>query len=402
MSERPTPTAIAGVREDDGDLGWVARLLVVHREDVMQRWVELAARQPFHFGRRELAISNNLAHVYDAVVVLLGTQPGTADAGSVWVDPDALRAAEEHARDRIAQGLEPTDVVVEFRLLREETGRALLAHLPPDVAAGDAIRAILMMNSVFDGALMVLLDVLTRHIDEARAAVLATATHDLAQPLSTVKITVELVGRLLGRPQPDLERVADAQRNARAGVDHMGALLARLADGARLALGTTDLRLADTDLVGTVRAAATRLDADQAGRVQLDVPAAGEATGRWDALALDRVVDNLLSNALKYSPPEAPVTVAVERQDDVVELSVRDAGIGLSKDEIARLFRRYQRAQGAIESAVSGTGLGLYSARAIVEAHRGRIWATSPGRGQGTIVHVLLPRAVPAHAVADA
>jgi signal transduction histidine kinase len=176
-------------------------------------------------------------------------------------------------------------------------------------------------------------------------------------------------------------------------VDHVATLLARLADGARLALGTAELRSTDMDLAEALRAAVTRLDADQAGRVWLEAPAAGEATGHWDAVALDRVVDNLLSNALKYSPPETPVTVVVQRQDDVVELSVRDLGIGLDKEEIGRLFRRYQRAQSAIESAVAGTGLGLYSARAIVEAHRGRIWATSAGRGQGTTVHVLLPRA---------
>jgi signal transduction histidine kinase len=393
VGERSSATSVTGGGADGADLGWVADILAAHRDEVMQRWVGLAARQPFHFGRRELAISNNLAQVYDAVVVLLGTQPGTADAGTAWVDPDALRAAEDHARDRIAQGLEPTDVVVEFRLLREETGRALLAHLPPAVAAGDAIRAILLMNSVFDGALMVLLGVLTRHVDEARAAVLATATHDLAQPLTAIKGAVDLVGRVLGRPQPDLARAADAQRRARAGMDHVATLLARLADGARLALGTADLRPADVDLGEAVRAAVGRLDADRAGRVWLEAPAAGEATGHWDAVGLGRVVDNLLSNALKYSPPETPVRVAVQRQDDVVELSVSDLGVGLDKEEIGRLFRRYQRAQGAIVSAVAGTGLGLYSARAIVEAHRGRIWATSAGRGQGTTVHVLLPRA---------
>ena len=90
---RPPIAAAVAVRQDDSDLGWVADLLAAHREEVMQRWVEVAAQQPFHFGRRELAISNNLAQVYDAVVVLLGAQPGTADAGTAGVDPAAFRAA---------------------------------------------------------------------------------------------------------------------------------------------------------------------------------------------------------------------------------------------------------------------------------------------------------------------
>jgi signal transduction histidine kinase len=226
--------------------------------------------------------------------------------------------------------------------------------------------------------------------------VLATATHDLAQPLTAIKGAVDTASRALGRTEPDLERAADAHRRARAGMDHVTVLLARLAEGARLAVGALDMRPVDMDLADALRWAVARLGADDAGRVRVDAPPAGEATGRWDRVGLDRVADNLLSNALKYSPPDAPVTVTLRRQGDVVELSVRDAGIGLDKDEISRLFRRYQRAQGAIESAVAGTGLGLYGARAIVEAHRGRIWATSPGRGQGTTVHVLLPRARPA------
>jgi signal transduction histidine kinase len=379
---------------DSRDLGWVADLLAEHRDEVLDRWVVAAMAQPVHFGRRELAVADDLAHLYDAVVELVRRAPGTVDEASAAVDPEALDAAGSHARDRIAQGLQPADVVVEFRLLREEIGRAVLMHLAEGVPAGDAVRATLLVNSVFDGALMVVFGTLTRHLDEAAADLLAVATHDLAQPLTTIRGAVDLVGRALDRSQPDLARAADAQRRARAGVDQVAALLARLAEGARLALGAADLRPADMDLAEALRAAVARLGADQAARVRLDAPAAGEATGYWDALGLDRVVDNLLSNALKYSPPEAPVTVVVRRQDDVVELSVSDAGIGLERDEMSRLFRRYQRAQGAIESAVAGTGLGLYGARAVVEAHRARIWATSPGRGQGTTVHVLLPRAV--------
>lgn len=279
--DEPSTTAIGGVREDDSDLGWIADLLTVRRADVMQRWVEAAARQPFHFGRRELAISNNLAQVYDAVVLLLETRPGTANAGTAGADPGALQAAEEHARDRIVHGLEPTDVVVEFRLLREETGRALMAHLPPGVAAVDAIRAILLMNSVFDGALMVMLGVLARHVDEARAAVLATATHDLAQPLTAIKGAIDMAGRVLGRSEPDLERVADAQRRALAGVDHAAVLLARLAAGARLALGAADLRRADMDLAEALRAAVARLGPEQAERDRRHRPGAVQrARGR--------------------------------------------------------------------------------------------------------------------------
>ncbi|MBM4409628.1 MAG: sensor histidine kinase [Chloroflexi bacterium] len=87
------------------------------------------------------------------------------------------------------------------------------------------------------------------------------------------------------------------------------------------------------------------------------------------------------------------VTIAVRAEPSVVQLTVQDHGIGLAPDEVAALFRRYARARSAVEREIGGLGLGLYIVRGIVEAHHGRIWAESPGRSQGTSVHVLLPRA---------
>src|SRR5688500_5836936 len=68
--------------EYDRDLGWVASLLAERRDDILDRWVEAATRQPFHYGRRELAVSNNLGNLYDALVALLRKAPGTVDHGS--------------------------------------------------------------------------------------------------------------------------------------------------------------------------------------------------------------------------------------------------------------------------------------------------------------------------------
>ena len=117
---------------------------------------------------------------------------------------------------------------------------------------------------------------------------------------------------------------------------------------------------------------------------------------RGDPSLLDRVVANLLSNALKYAPAPTPVDVAVRREGGRVHLAVRDAGIGLEPEELAGLGRRYGRARGVAERGIPGEGLGLYLARAAVEAHGGRLWAESAGRDRGATLHVLLPaRAAP-------
>ena len=108
---------------------------------------------------------------------------------------------------------------------------------------------------------------------------------------------------------------------------------------------------------------------------------------RADANRLDRVLENLLSNALKFSGKQA-VSVVVRQHEGEARITVSDQGVGVAADELPKLFELSYRAKSA--GNVPGFGLGLYNARLIVEAHRGRIWAESE-LGRGTAVHVALP-----------
>jgi signal transduction histidine kinase len=99
-----------------------------------------------------------------------------------------------------------------------------------------------------------------------------------------------------------------------------------------------------------------------------------------DPARLERVFTNLVSNALKYSPSDAPVRIAASRQAGVAVVSVTDRGAGIAADDVTRLFQRFYRAR--LTQRAEGLGLGLYIARMLVEAHGGRIWVESvPGEG---------------------
>ena len=103
---------------------------------------------------------------------------------------------------------------------------------------------------------------------------------------------------------------------------------------------------------------------------------------RADADRLREVIDNLLDNALRYAPPGSAVVVSVRRKGDRARLSVQDSGPGLSLDEQAHVFDRFYRADRSRARQSGGTGLGLSIARAILEAHRGRLSVRSaPGEG---------------------
>jgi signal transduction histidine kinase len=109
-----------------------------------------------------------------------------------------------------------------------------------------------------------------------------------------------------------------------------------------------------------------------------------------DTLRIGQVLNNLLENALKYSPSGGEVIVAATRAGDEALISVRDSGIGVPADERERLFLPFYRTTNASAGSPEGLGLGLYISRGIVEGHNGRIWVEAAPE-HGSIIKVALP-----------
>ena len=148
----------------------------------------------------------------------------------------------------------------------------------------------------------------------------------------------------------------------------------------------------DVDLGVIMRGQIESLEPDAAERVHVEFSTDADVIGRWDPDLLERVIANLVSNALKYSPPEQPIRARLTSDRDTVTLCVVDHGIGIANDELPVVFSRYGRAAGALAAGVEGHGLGLFLCKGIVEAHGGRIWAESPGAGSGASVTMVLPK----------
>jgi len=105
---------------------------------------------------------------------------------------------------------------------------------------------------------------------------------------------------------------------------------------------------------------------------------------------MTQVMDNIISNAIKYSPEGGAIRIGVEKQRHWLKISVKDEGIGISYDKVDKIFDRFYRADKARTRKLGGTGLGLAIARELVEAHHGTIWAQSK-KGKGTTVYFTLP-----------
>ena len=227
-------------------------------------------------------------------------------------------------------------------------------------------------------------------INRLKEEFIATASHDLKGPLTSIQGYTQLLLRRMRGDRPDIEQVVKGLAVIEAQTEAMTRLLNHLLDASRIQAGVLELRTAPSELSESVERVLTRLNPLERGRVDVALPDAPLA-GEWEQPRVEQVLANLIGNALKYSPESERVSVTIERHRHQIQVTVRDRGMGIPREELARLFQRFHRTPQARESGLPGTGLGLYISSGVVAAHGGRIWAESGGAGEGAAFHFTLP-----------
>jgi PAS domain S-box-containing protein len=228
-----------------------------------------------------------------------------------------------------------------------------------------------------------------RKLDRLKDEFVALVSHELRTPLTSIMGYLDLVAAGEAGPVTDNQTrfLEVASRNASRLLTVVGDLLfIAQVDAGRLDL---DLGLVDLGGVAQDSVEAARLAAAARG-VTIGLEAAGSTYLRGDRLRLAQLLDNLVSNAIKFTPHGGCVTVAVSLAGGEARVTVSDTGIGIAEDEQAQLFEPFFRASGAQRLAVPGTGLGLTISKAIVEAHGGTI-AVDSREGEGTTFTLVLP-----------
>ncbi|WP_163781897.1 ATP-binding protein [Myxococcus vastator] len=242
----------------------------------------------------------------------------------------------------------------------------------------------------------------TQEAVRARDEFLSVAAHELRTPLTSLRLHLQLLLRQVGgssqEPPAELApraRVLDRQLSRLVG------LVNTLLDVSRLAAGRLSLEPRELDLAQLVRqmAEAFSEEFNRAGST-LSLHVDGPLLGEWDSLRLEQVLVNLLSNAVKYGGGQ-PVEVSLASEGLTAVLAVKDQGIGISEDGMARLFGKFERA--VSERHYGGLGLGLFITRQIVEAMGGSITVRSAqGKGSTFILRLPTRPPVPAKAAAGA
>ena len=226
-------------------------------------------------------------------------------------------------------------------------------------------------------------------LDRLKDEFVASVSHELRTPLTSIRGYAELLREGDAGDLNDEQRdyLAIVERN----VDRLLALGADLLDVAQARRGLLTLELVDCTPALLAREAVERArPAADARGIRLELEAGATPHVAADSSRLGQVLDNLLSNALKFSARGGRVTVRVRAEGERVVLEVQDDGMGIPAADLPHLFERFYRASAATEQAVQGTGLGLAIVHSIVEAHGGTI-AVASRPGAGSTFAVRLP-----------
>lgn len=219
-----------------------------------------------------------------------------------------------------------------------------------------------------------------REAEEMKSTFISVISHELKTPVALIKGYATTLAR--EDAHWDQQALREGLQVIEEESDRLNRLIDNLLDASRIQAGALELELGDVNLPQLMRQASERF-ATQTDRHRfvLDFPPSFPIV-IGDEGRLRQVIDNLISNAIKYSPNGGTIRLGGWAEEDQVTAYVADEGIGIPPEEQSRLFSRFYRIDSSLRRQTQGAGLGLFLCKSLIEAHGGKIWVNSePGKG---------------------
>lgn len=294
----------------------------------------------------------------------------------------------------VAQALRP---IIE-RLHETRQPQEVEVELPPPTQHIFSFRAtpLYYADGLYNGGVIVFRDVTAeRLVERFKDEMFSIASHDLKTPATVIKAQAQWLRRQVNAGSTARDDFEEGLTMIADQADRLSKLLNLLLDLSRIEAGHLQLDRTPVDLRTILASMARAFQATTDSHV-IEVDAPVGVIGHWDLRRIEEVVQNLLHNAVKYSPVGGRVSVRLEADASSATVLVTDSGIGLAPEDAPHVFERFFR--GRTDRRLEGAGLGLYICHAIVTAHGGRIWAESRGIGEGSTFAFSLPLKMPAAA----
>jgi signal transduction histidine kinase len=238
-----------------------------------------------------------------------------------------------------------------------------------------------------------------KELDRMKSQFLSIASHELKTPITAMSGFLQVALRRVRRlSQGDaaapvaegLNGITDQLEIVYRQTGKLARLVDELLDVSRIQTGRIEFRYGDVDLSELANEVATRMQLTTTTH-EISVRRDSENVVTADRDHLEQVLNNLVTNAIKYSPSGGSITIDVRPDDSGVRLSVTDEGIGIPEKELEAIFGLFYRSPDRAARDAAGMGLGLYISREIVVRHGGRIWAEN-ARTKGSVLNVVIPR----------
>jgi two-component system sensor histidine kinase/response regulator len=310
-------------------------------------------------------------------------------------DVDELRAVVARGIERRQLGLQLKD-----RLIELEAANATIHELNRDLQqrVDSATAQLQVRMQELASALEQL-----QEIDRLKSRFLSMASHELKTPLTSISGLAQVLLRRMRR-RLEMGRPDDTdwleEQNGHVGrlellnsqTARLGRLVDELLDVSRIESGKLEFRMQPVDMVQLLSEVAGRMQLSTSQHtLEVELNGTAENPVNADRDHLEQVLDNLVSNAIKFSPDGGTIFLRLDDQGDMVTVSIQDPGVGIPEDQLDAVFGLFYQAEDPVSRRTGGMGLGLYISKEIISRHGGRIWAESEP-GAGTTFNFSLPR----------
>ncbi|HEY9643109.1 MAG TPA: HAMP domain-containing sensor histidine kinase [Coleofasciculaceae cyanobacterium] len=347
---------------------------------IMQLWEERARNEVYASMHQDsLVLRDSLPLYLEQLVDALSTEVDRTSAQIIADEVESTRIGKLHGHERAGYAdYSMNQLIFEYHILRQVIFQVLEAEAPLDIRDRDIIIGSIE-QAVNDAASQ-----FSKTLQDIQELFMVTLTHDLRNPINVVKMGTQLLLRRLEQGDDHADVLA-RMMNA---IDRLNTMIQNLLDASRLRAGyRLKMDFEDCNLALLIHDIVADLNFAYGKRFV--VVSDAEVKSNCCRKELRRVIENLVTNAVKYGAPDTPITLTLQQTETQVSLTVHNEGKPIAPEAQSILFQQFRRTTCAEEQ--TGWGLGLFLAKSITEAHQGTIGVES-AEGKGTSFIVTLPK----------